>query len=99
MTAIQGLNIENVRAVKDEGFDGYQIFFTSDGQVFCLLAGNRKKPFPLNVKHQFKEKEACILCGKTIYPAPYGQQLCTYFNGRQNGLLQDLMEIFPAQFT
>ncbi|WP_026692368.1 hypothetical protein [Peribacillus kribbensis] len=91
-------DMNSVKINENSGFDGYDIFFSIEGQAFHFMAGNRKDPFPLHVKHHFSKKEPCRLCNKTIYPAPYGHQLCTYFQDSREELLHYFMKRFPDSF-
>jgi hypothetical protein len=58
------------------------------------MVGSTKSPFPLSLKHEFKEKDHCHFCQKLIYPAPIGQQLC--FSLQQNG--RELLALFQKSF-
>ncbi|PLT27541.1 hypothetical protein [Peribacillus deserti] len=98
METMKDLNIELIRITRDSGFDGYEIIFTIEGQRYCFLTGNTKRPFPLNVKHQFTVKEPCNLCGRTIYAAPFGHQLCTYFGSNKGELLQYFQKNYGDRF-
>ncbi|MBM7692124.1 hypothetical protein JOC77_001551 [Peribacillus deserti] len=98
MESIHELHLELIDVFKNDGFNGYEIVFSVQGQRFCFLTGNTKHPFPLNVKHQFAEKDICRLCGKNIYAAPIGHQLCAYFQRNMRELLQYFLTTHKDRF-
>jgi hypothetical protein len=98
-TNIEELTIENILILNVEDYDGFDIRFKIENQTYQFLVGNTKNPFPLNVKHVFKEKEECHLCHKLIYPAPFGQQVCKAFQGNMKTLLSYFQLNFPAHFA
>ena len=77
----------DARIKKVDDYDGFDIRFYINHQHYQFLVGNTKNPFPLNVKHIFKEKGTCKLCGKVIYPLPYGHQVCIAFQKNLQQLL------------
>ncbi|MGD6845591.1 hypothetical protein ACQCVH_24200 [Bacillus infantis] len=83
--------IEQYNILKSSGFNGFEINFEVDGQAFLFMLGYNSHPFTLGVKHQFKIKGNCPLCGKVVYPSPIGQQPCTYFTYNKQ---QELLEYF-----
>jgi hypothetical protein len=88
------LEIEKFNIVKTSGFKGYEIEFAVGGQTFIFILGNNSNPFTLGVKHQFENKSNCRLCGKVIYPAPFGQQPCLYFNYNKQQILLEYFSPF-----
>jgi hypothetical protein len=87
-------DIEKFNVVKTSEFKGYEIDFAVDDQTFVFILGNSSNPFTLGVKHQFKNKNNCKLCGKVIYPVPFGQQPCSYFNYNKQQYLLDYFSPF-----
>lgn len=83
--------IANYHITRSSGFKGFEINFEVDGKDFVFLLGNDSHPFPVGVKHQFRLKGNCPLCGKVIFPSPIGQQPCTYFAYNKQ---QDLLVYF-----
>lgn len=94
---IEELGIENVRVLKSSGFNGFEIEFSVCGQTFVFIIGNSGNLYPLSVKHQFSKQENCSLCGKIIYPAPIGHQLCMYFQNNRQQLLEYFSRYIPTE--
>lgn len=87
--------IEHVHIAKAAEFDGYNIIFSIDNQRFQFLIGNRKSPFPLNVKHIFSKMDTCRQCHKRIMQVPVGQQLCPTLQNKK----KDLLEYFQSHYN
>lgn len=98
LNSIEELNIDHVDVRRNSGFDGYEIVFSVNRQLLCFLVGNTRQPFPLNVKHQFENKDKCRLCKKNVYPASFGHQLCIYFQNHLGLLLQYFQSRYPDRF-
>ena len=99
MLTIKELPFEAVSIKSSSSFDGLEIMFQISNQEFQFFIGNKKSPFPLSVKHIFKEKEICSICSKTIAPYPVGQQLCMEFQKDLPALLQHFQKECPEVFN
>lgn len=91
--------INQVHINKAAEFDGYNIIFAIDHQFFQFLVGSSKAPFPLNIKHIFKEKDTCRQCNKRIMQVPVGQQLCPALQSKKKELLAYFQTHYQNQFT
>ncbi|TRZ36816.1 hypothetical protein CEQ21_15000 [Niallia circulans] len=98
MLDVKELTYQNIKISKLSTFDGYQINFHINNHLYQFLVGDKKTPFPLNVMHIFKEKDVCILCNKTIYPYPVGQQICLAFQKHLPSLLNHFQTMYPKDF-
>lgn len=85
------IEIDKYNIIKAAGFKGFEINFEVEDQAFVFILGINSNPFTIGVKHHFKIKNNCTLCGKVIYPSPFGQQLCTYFSYNKQ---QELLDFF-----
>ena len=98
MQTIKNLPIQLITIASSSSFDGYEIHFRVNNQDFHFFIGNKNRPFPLSVKHIFKEKEVCTICNKNIAPFPVGQQLCMEFQKELPSLLTYFQEEYPQAF-
>lgn len=98
MLVIRELPIEAITIYPSNSFDGMEILFRVSNHNYQFLIGYSKNPFPINVKHVFKEKAICPFCQKKILPVPLGQQLCIAFQKNQSALLQYFQEEYPDAF-
>lgn len=98
MLVIKELPIEVITIYSSKSFDGIEILFRANNHHYQFLIGNSKNPFPINVKHVFKEKDICPICQKKILAVPLGQQLCLEFQKNLRDLLQYFQEEYPDAF-
>jgi hypothetical protein len=98
MLVIRELPIEVITIYSSKSFDGMEILFRASDHNYQFLIGNSKNPFPINVKHVFKEKAVCPFCKKKILAVPLGQQLCLEFQKNLPALLQYFQEKYPDAF-
>ncbi|WP_182102095.1 hypothetical protein [Niallia taxi] len=99
MLNVSALPYKDVKISQLNSFDGYQINFRINNHFYQFLVGSKKTPFPLNVMHIFKEKDACTFCNKTIYPYPAGQQICFEFQENLTSLLNHFQTTYPSNFN
>ncbi|WP_077624888.1 hypothetical protein [Sediminibacillus massiliensis] len=100
---MRDISIENIRfdqvVVQDAAeYNGFHIRFMVENQRFDFLVGGKQSPFPLNIRHQFNEKEICHICGSKIYPVPIGHQVCKVFQENKAQLLRYFQKRFPSSF-
>ncbi len=98
MLNVRGLPYKDIKISQLSSFDGYQINFRINDHLYQFLVGSKKRPFPLNVMHIFKEKDVCAFCNKTIYPYPAGQQICFEFQRHLPSLLNHFQTMYPKDF-
>lgn len=98
MLLINELPIEVTKIYPSSSFKGLEILFRIENHDYHFLIGNSTKPFPLSVKHIFKEKDVCPFCQKNIYAAPLGQQICLEFQKNLPILLKYFQKKYPDIF-
>lgn len=98
MLTIRELPFEAIQIYPSSSFEGREILFRVHHHDYQFLIGNSTHPFPLGVKHFFKEKDICPFCYKLIYAVPLGQQLCLEFQKNLPALLQFFQEEYSDAF-
>jgi hypothetical protein len=73
---VQGITLENIKVRETGGYNGVEIYFTIQGNLYNFMIAKTNPPMPLNIIHNFKEKGICPICKRTIYPYPIGNQPC-----------------------
>lgn len=73
---VENLSIENIKVKKLDGYSGFDIYFSSKGQVYCFMVAKGEAFIPLSILHHFSELERCHFCNRMVIPAPSGKQPC-----------------------
>ncbi|UFT98288.1 hypothetical protein KO561_13895 [Radiobacillus kanasensis] len=98
-TIVQNLDIRQVVVTKAAEFSGYNIRFEINEQHYQMLVGKNTDYIAINIKHIFRTKETCQLCGKRVFPAPLGQQICPHLQAERNELLPYFLTTYPEVFS
>ncbi|QDP41041.1 hypothetical protein [Radiobacillus deserti] len=93
------LMIQQVAISKSTEYSGYNIRFEISGQQYHMLVGKNTDYIAINIKHLFHSKATCALCGKRVFPAPLGQQICSYLQEEKERLLPYFLTSYSEQFV